>query len=85
MTTDVRRQAIRRIMARQTFYLHLATFLAMGIYLTYLWAKSGSSNFWPIWGILGWGIGLASHGMNVFSWDRGISEERIQREIDRTN
>ena len=84
MTTDIRQQAVSRIRARQTFYLNLACFLAMAIYLTYLWARSDSPTFWPIWGILGWGIGLTFHGLNVFGWDRGISEERIQREIDRT-
>jgi hypothetical protein len=27
-----------------------------------VWAITGMGYFWPIWVILGWGMGIASHG-----------------------
>lgn len=83
MNPQLREQAIHRIRARQQFYVHLAFFLVMGVYFMVLWARSGSPVFWPIWALFGWGIGLAAHASHVFGWRRPISEERIQREIDR--
>lgn len=29
------------------------------------------------------GIGLVAHAYHVFGWEKPVSEERIQREIDR--
>lgn len=85
MENAVREQAIERIRARGQFYLHLAFFIAMNTYLIVVWSRSDAEFFWPIWAIVGWGIGLASHASHVFDWRRPISEERIQREINRTS
>lgn len=84
MNTQIREQAIHRIRARRQFYLHLGFYLVMSVYLVVVWARSGSPFFWPIWAVAGWGIGVATHGSHVFGWQRPISEERIQREIDRS-
>lgn len=83
MTTTIREHAIRRIRARQQFYAHLTLFAAMGAYLVYLWSRSGADFFWPAWALIGWGIGIASHGVHVFGWRTAISEERIDREVAR--
>ena len=84
MNEQLRNQAIHRIRARQQFYVHLAFFLALNVYLVFVWARSGAPFFWPIWAMFGWGIGLVAHASHVFGWQRPISEERIQREIDRS-
>lgn len=83
MTTRLRQQAIHRIRARQHFYVHMMLLLGMGAFFVTLWARSGAPIFWPIWPLLGWGIGLAFHALHVFGWTGPIGEERIQREIDR--
>lgn len=85
MDTQLRRHAIQRIRARQQFHLHVAFYLAMSVYLVYLWSRSDADVFWPIWALVGWGMGLASHGLHVYGWEHRISEERIQREIERTS
>lgn len=84
MSSQMRQHAIHRIRARQRFYVHLVFFLVMGAYFIALWARSGAPTFWPIWPLFGWGIGLAAHGSHVFGWQGPISEERIQREINRS-
>ncbi len=84
MNAKVRQQAIYRIRSRQQFYAHLAFFLVMSAYLIVLWDRSDAPDFWPVWPLLGWGIGLVAHGSHVFGWRKPISEKRIQREINRS-
>ncbi len=81
----MRHKAIKRIRERQQFYAHLAFFVVMSVYLVFVWARSGSSFFWPAWALVGWGIGIFAHASHVFGWQRDISEERIRREIERSS
>lgn len=37
---------------------HLAPFVAVNLVLIVVWAASGAGYFWPIWPMLGWGLGL---------------------------
>ena len=36
----------------------VAAFLAVNLVLIVIWAATGAGYFWPIWPLLGWGIGL---------------------------
>lgn len=49
-------------MLSQTFKIHLTLYLLVNVLLVGIWAASGGGSFWPVWPILGWGIGLAAHG-----------------------
>src|SRR5919107_1933492 len=40
---------------RQT---ELTAFVAVNLLLIVIWAATGAGYFWPIWPLLGWGIGL---------------------------
>ena len=81
MTEDRRQQAIGRIKAKRGFWSHFATYVAVNALLVVIWAVTGAENFWPIWPILGWGIGVAANAAGVFLRPHEISEERIQREM----
>jgi hypothetical protein len=35
------------------------------VLLVLIWAVTGAAYFWPIWPILGWGIGVLSHAAAV--------------------
>ena len=37
----------------------------LAILLVAIWALTGAGYFWPIWPMLGWGIGVASHASAV--------------------
>ena len=82
MTDEQREQAIERIKAKRGFWTHLATYLIVNAFLVVVWAVGDSSSFWPIWPIAGWAVALAFHAYSVFI-EKPISEDRIQREIDR--
>ncbi|MEQ1821164.1 MAG: 2TM domain-containing protein [Fimbriimonadaceae bacterium] len=49
---------------RANFYNHLATYVVVNAFLSFLALRSGGS-FWAIWPIMGWGIGIAIEFFNV--------------------
>ena len=54
----------------------------MNIGLVALWAViSPAELFWPLFSILGWGIGLGAHAWYTYARDP-LTPERIQREMD---
>ena len=84
MTDDQRDRAIERIKQKRGFWTHLAIYVAVNALLVVIWFTQGTDQpFWPIWVLFGWGIGVAAHAFGVFIAPREISEERIQKEIDR--
>ncbi|KUI12990.1 hypothetical protein AU193_04420 [Mycobacterium sp. GA-1285] len=66
---DPRRREVRRRMARRSVQLHLAGYLAMVAIVLTVWLAvgltAGAWYFWPIWPILGAGIGLVGHALPV--------------------
>lgn len=84
MNSQSRQHAIHRIRARRQFAVHLVFYLALATYFVAEWAGSDSPDFWPVWPLLGGAIGIAAHGSHVFGWQLPITEERIQREINRS-
>ena len=66
---DPQRVAARRKAARRGVQAHLAAYLAMVVIVLTVWLAvgltAGDWYFWPIWPILGAGIGLASHAIPV--------------------
>ena len=39
--------------------------------------------FWPIWPMLGWGIGLGAHGASVYMDGEGIRDRMIAEELEK--
>ncbi len=86
MDTDerIRTQAVERLEARRGFFIHLAIYVVVNSLLFIQWAVvTPGAGYWPVWTLIGWGIGLAFHGIAVFIGGREPSEERIEREMDK--
>jgi fatty acid desaturase len=81
VTDEQRQQAIRRIQAKRGFWAHFAIYLAVIALLVVIWAVTSRTYFWPVWPMLGWGIGVVAHGVSVYVRPTEISEERIEREM----
>ena len=66
---DPRRQAARRAAARRGVQIHLAGYLAMVVIVLAVWLvvglTAGAWYFWPIWPILGAGIGVIGHALPI--------------------
>jgi eukaryotic-like serine/threonine-protein kinase len=55
---------------RQSFKNHLTIYLLVNVFLIGIWAASGGGYFWPVWPILGWGVGVAAHGAPLIAGGR---------------
>lgn len=54
----------RHVAAKAAWGAHLGAYLAVNLMLVVIWfLTSPGGYFWPMWPMMGWGIGLASHGM----------------------
>jgi Domain of unknown function (DUF1707)/2TM domain len=66
---DPRRREARRAAARRSVRFHLAGYLVMVVIVLTVWLAvgltAGAWYFWPIWPILGAGIGLIGHAAPV--------------------
>ena len=51
----------RRSALEQSVRVHLAVYVVVNVALVAIWALTGGGYFWPIWSILGWGIGVGCH------------------------
>jgi len=81
---DARREAaVERIRSRRELTTHVVVYSAVNVMLIVIWALSGGGYFWPIWPIVGWGIGLALHAWTIFG-RRPITDDDIQNEIRRS-
>jgi hypothetical protein len=81
MTEEQRQWAIKRIRAKRGFWIHFFIYVAVNAFLVAVWAVTWTGYFWPVWPMLGWGIGVIAHAVVVFVGPSEISEERINREI----
>jgi adenylate cyclase len=74
--------AMERIRAKRGFSVHATVYAAVNLLLIAIWAITSRGYFWPIWPILGWGLGL---GMNYWAvyLRRPISDDEIRREMER--
>ncbi|MFQ5966302.1 MAG: 2TM domain-containing protein [Acidimicrobiia bacterium] len=83
MNNDERRKAaIKRVRAKRSFRSHLVTYVVINAFLVGIWALSGAGSFWPGWVLLGWGVGFAFHGWNVYREEAPITNEEIRREMN---
>ena len=83
MTDEQRQRAIGRIKAKRGFRVHFAVYLAVNALLVVIWATTSATYFWPVWPMLGWGIGVAAHAASVYMGPSEISEADIDRELGR--
>lgn len=78
---DLRALARARLVKRREFTAHIAAYVFVNVFIVAIWAFTGAGFFWPVFPILGWGIGLFFHGWETYS--EPLSEERIDREVER--
>ena len=81
--TDLRSQALDRVKKKREFWTHLFIYFLVNAALVGIWAvATPDSLFWPIFPMLGWGIGVVANAWDVFL-RRPITEAEIDREEKR--
>jgi hypothetical protein len=79
----LRQRAVHRLRKKAEFRSHLTSYFLVNALLVGIWAFTGQGYFWPIWPLLGWGVGIAFHGWDTFGHRSEITEDQIRREMDR--
>ena len=78
---DLRARALASLKKKREFHAHVFAYLLINSMLIVVWAMTGAGFFWPIFLLLGWGIGVFFNAWDVYG--RGPNEQKIQREIER--
>jgi uncharacterized protein DUF1707/2TM domain-containing protein len=69
--SDPSRRAAQIAAARRGVWIHVAAYWAASLLMIGIWLTVAVSAdawyFWPIWPILGWGIGVISHAVPVLA------------------
>jgi hypothetical protein len=84
--SELRAQAVKRLQQRRDFFRHLTVYVLVNAMLVVIWLLTGRGGgyFWPIWPMLGWGVGVGLHAWAALGpGSRPISEAEIQQEMDR--
>lgn len=80
-------QAKKRVEEIKGFYGHLASYLLVNTFLFILNIMTSPDHLWFYWPLLGWGIGLAIHGMKVFDYlpffGKNWEEKKIKELMDK--
>lgn len=81
---DLLRRAKKRVAMRMGFFTHALVYAAVNASLFALNVFQGGP-LWSFWPLVGWGIGLAAHGLATwFSLNGdGMRDRMLQQEIER--
>lgn len=78
--------AVRRLEKKREFRIHLSIYLVINALLWLIWglvyAYNGFTFPWPIFPLVGWGIGLGIHAYEAY-YRRPFSQAQIEREAAR--
>lgn len=76
-------RAKRRVEAKIGFFIHLAIYIAVNILLIIINITTDPQYLWFKWPLIGWGIGVISHGIGVFFLSGGsiIMKRMIEKEM----
>jgi hypothetical protein len=78
---DMRDRAIKRLKKRRDFHGHVLIYTLVNAFLVVIWAVTSPDGFfWPIFPIVGWGIGVIMNAWDVY-FAEDFDEEDIEREI----
>ncbi|MEM7713017.1 MAG: 2TM domain-containing protein [Cyanobacteria bacterium P01_A01_bin.68] len=67
-TKASKEQQARRKIMRRGFKAHLISFVAVNVFLVILNLSTTPSDFWAIYPISGWGLGLFMHHFKISRW-----------------
>ncbi|WP_292010544.1 2TM domain-containing protein [Chryseobacterium sp.] len=71
-------RARKRMKEIKSFYGNLISYCIIIPFLIVLNLITSPENLWFYWPMLGWGIGLISHGMNVFTIGKNWEDKKIK-------
>jgi len=82
---DIDQLARKRAGAKLGWYTHAAAFTVVNLVLFGMSRYGFGNRPWSVFPLLGWGLGLALHGISVFvlGTGSGLRERMVQKERER--
>jgi hypothetical protein len=82
---EIERLANRRAGAKLGWYIHATLYVLVNLFIFGISHYGFGSRPWSVFPLLGWGVGLALHGISVFVLGRGsgLRERLVRRERER--
>ena len=79
---DIDRIARKRALAKLGWFIHAAVFVVVNLFVFAMSHYAFGTRPWSVKPLLGWGLGLALHGISVWflGTGGGLRERLIQRE-----
>jgi hypothetical protein len=77
-------RAKRRVRRLRGFYIHLLFYVLVNAFLIVINVAASAARgygWWAQWPLLGWGIGLAAHGVAVFGIGGWLGADWEERKI----
>lgn len=78
-------RAKKRMKEIKSFYGNLIAYCIIIPFLAIMNLITSPKNLWFFWPMLGWGIGLAAHGMGAFAIGRNWEERKIREILEKQN
>lgn len=82
---EIERLAQKRANAKMGWFIHLAVYLVVNAFIFLRSEHMYGGARWSLGPVLGWGLGLALHGISVFVLGKGsgLRERMVQKERER--
>lgn len=78
---EMRQEAIARLKKKSDFKVHLLIYFMVNVFLVAIWAVTDWGGFfWPIFPIVGWGIGVVANAWDAYA-QRPPTEAEIEKEM----
>lgn len=80
----LRKRALKTLKKRRDFKGHLLVYAMFNTFLVLVWLVTTGPDgfFWPVFPIVGWGIGVVMNAWDVYG-AQDFSEEQIHRQMQR--
>jgi hypothetical protein len=73
---------VEQLKKKRAFYGHLLVYALVNTTIIVIWAlTSGGGFFWPVFPMLGWGIGVVMNAWDV--WHGDFTDAQVAREMAR--
>ncbi|KFC24265.1 2TM domain-containing protein [Chryseobacterium sp. FH1] len=78
-------RAVKRVKELKGFYGNLISYCIVIPFLIIINLLTSPDHIWFYWAMLGWGIGVVAHAMNVFAIGKNWEEKKIQEIMSKDN
>jgi cytochrome b561 len=80
--TELRERAVEQLKKKRAFYGHLLVYTLVNATIVVVWAMTADGGFfWPVFPMLGWGIGVVMNAWDV--WHGDFTEAQVAHEVQR--